>query len=95
MGLLALLKRGKKNVQEAEIQRQRYDLSKVAQLVKPNNGEIITFQITDEEPMVDMSVKQLIRLANTVNADVILDGNTITFICPDANTAEVIRKKWK
>ena len=94
MGLLALFKKGKKNVQqEAEIQVQRYDLFKVVQLVEPNDGEIITFQITDEEPIVDMSLKQLIRLANTVNADVILDGNTVTFNCPDAATADSIRKK--
>ena len=89
---LALFKKSK---QKVEIHEQRYDLFTVIQLVEPNHEEIVTLQLPDDEPIVDMYLKQLIRIANTVNADVILDENTVTFNCQDSATAEKIRKKFK
>ena len=70
------------------------NLSKVIKVVEPNNGRIITVEITTAEKYRHLYVSQLTTYAESIKCKVSVLGNKVTIEAPDVNIAEIIRKGW-
>lgn len=79
---------------EAETRRHNRQIRDV-RLAEPNYGNLVTFCIDAEEPVLHMYVNQLEALANTLDAESIVSGKNVTIQCKNSIIAEAVRTRWK
>lgn len=67
----------------------------MVKLIDPNYGRLVTLQVLEEEPILQMEMRILTAIADGEKVKSRVSGNTVTLTFSDADTAEAYRNAWK
>jgi len=68
---------------------------KIIKLIEPNHGRIVTLQVLEKEPVLNMMIGLLTTMNGYQNTSVTASGNVVTFTFADGNLAEAFRSTWR